>query len=255
VTRIPVLYAFARSGGTLVNQILGVAGTCIVLSEINPSAFNESLSEQVSAWFALVSDDEIGQFSRLPYHKKIRHLHDAASLQEKRLVIRDWPTINFLPGAAEYFTMPSRLLEQEIYLKRAGFEQTPLVVTRRGDCVYDSIKENFPHLVALSIETFAKAYLAYAQAVSEFPKVRLESLRRKPKETVQEILKAFNLDEDPDYLLNNFFKYKKCTGNITLKVENKSARAESVLDDNTAPRKKYSYVSALSEADGLLGYV
>ncbi|MBT7676644.1 MAG: hypothetical protein HN625_07625 [Flavobacteriaceae bacterium] len=254
MTEIPVIYSFARSGGTLVNQLLGVHPKCLVLSEINPAASFKPIAEQAVEWLGLLEEKEVKEFSHIPYYQQIKFLNDRAIAQKKKLIIRDWVTVNFLSGSAGYDIIPSRQLEQNLYLERVGFQPSPLVITRKGTDVYKSIRNSFLDLAELEMNNFAESYLEYARAVAEFPIIHLEDLRSQPEVALGKILHRFNIScDDNDSLLQNFFTFKNCTGNVSLKNENKSAVAQEILPpEKLAPtQNSHPYIV---EANGILGY-
>lgn len=249
-----MLFSFARSGGTLVNQLLGVHPQCLVLSESNPAASYKPVVEQAVEWLGLVEPREAADFARLPYHRQIVDLDARSRAKGKRLVVRDWVTVNFLPGAAQDHTIPSGQLEQPMYLERAGLTALPLVVARRGAAIHRSITQQFSHLRDLDLAAFATAYRAYALAVSAFPKVHLETLRAKPASALAEILRIFQLDGTRlEPLLANFHEFRNCTGNTTLQARSGSASARSILPPEEAARSSGDH-PALAEADRLMGY-
>src|SRR5437763_195444 len=108
---MPVVYSFARSGGTLANQLLGVHPDCLVLSEVNPAASVKSVAAQAADWLGLAAAPK--ELSALPYREQVRTLAQRALVAGKRLVIRDWVTVNFLPGTSAQ-TVPSGELEQAL---------------------------------------------------------------------------------------------------------------------------------------------
>jgi len=248
---IPVLFSFARSGGTLANQLLGVHPQCLVLSEVNPAASYKPIVEQAVEWLGLAEGDEAPALRSLPYRRQIPLLRERAADRGRTLVVRDWVTANFLPGTAPH-VVPSGAVEQILYLERAGLEPVPLVVSRRAGAVYQSIVTNFSHLRELTVDAFADAYLAYAKAVASLPRLHMESLRAAPEAGVRRLLEAFGLDATPvAALLRDFHGFRKCTGNTTLKGRDGSAAASAILPpESTTPIAH----PALAEADDLLGY-
>jgi hypothetical protein len=256
--KISVIYSFARSGGTLVNQLLGVHPTCLVLSEINPAASYKSVTNQAIEWLNLLKAEEESEFSCKDYPDQIRELYKRAMKDKKNLIIRDWVTVNFLPGCAGDLISPSGQLEQEIYLKHAGFETVPLVFTRRSLPIYQSIRENFQHLKNLKPSVFAKSYLHFAQSVSNFTIVHLEDLRAYPGGTLLKILELFDLDAvNLNRILKTFHNYDKCTGNNSLTIPTKSSMARTILSPDTdcSHDNVEDYIhQALHKADSLLGY-
>lgn len=258
IRSIPVIYSFARSGGTLVNQLLGVHPLCLVLSEVNPAASYKPVAEQAVEWLRLVPSGEASEFSRLSYQEKILVLYERASLQQKRLIVRDWVTVNFMPKCAGDTISPSGQLEQSLYLEYAGFRLLPLVISRRSAAVYESIKHNFSHLQNLDLDEFANAYLQYSRSVAEFPIIHMEALRARPDFALMEILQRFNLDiAGRQLLLNGFHTFQACTGNTTLMVSSKSASVPRILPPESVGSLESSCIgvhAGLVEADRLLGY-
>lgn len=252
---IPVLYAFARSGGTLVNQLLGVHPHCLVLSEVNPAASVKPAAEQAVDWLNLLDAAGAEEVARKPYAAQIATLHEAARRAGRTLVVRDWVTVNFLAGTHGDRLVPSGQLEQALYLERAGLMPVALVVTRASAAVYASIRRSFAHLRDLEIERFAGAYLAYARCVARVPRISLETLRERPAATVVELLARLGLEPcDPGALLDRFADFANCTGNTTLARSSQSARARSVLPPDADAGMHALAHPALVEADRLLGY-
>ena len=251
MSAIPVLYSFARSGGTLANQLLGTHPQCLVLSEVNPAGSYKPVAEQAVEWLELATPEEAAKLSALAYRKQMAELRERAAARGRTLVVRDWVTANFLPGTAPR-VVPSGTLEQSIYLERAGLQPIALVVTRRAAAVYQSIVTNFSHLADLTVEAFGEAYLAYARAVAQLPRLHMESLRAAPEAGVRKLFESFGLDTSPvPEVLRDFHEFRKCTGNNTLEGRGGSADARSVIPPETPPDITHR---ALAEADALLGY-
>jgi hypothetical protein len=258
MTAIPILFSFARSGGTLVNQLLGVHPDCLVLSEVNPAASFMPVVEQAVEWLGLVEKPERNAFDALPYHEQIGTLDRRAAARDKQLVVRDWVTVNFLPGTARDGTMPSGQLEQCLYLEHGGMQPRPLVIARRAAAVYRSIRRSFAHLRDLEPDAFAAAYLSYAHSVAGLPTIHLEELRGAPAKTLERVLLALGLEATPpDTLLGTFHGFRNCTGNTTLATAGDSTLWERILppeasgpDTEPAPPVR----EALAQADCLLGY-
>ena len=251
MTAIPVLYSFARSGGTLVNQMLGAHSQCLVLSEVNPAASYKPVVEQAVQWLRLIEPAEVSCVGAAPYRRQISLLRERAARHGKLLVVRDWVTPNYLRNVVKG-VHPSGQLEQALYLEREGLEPRPLVVTRRAAAVYRSIVANFASLSDLALDAFARGYLAYAVAVARFPRMHMEVLRRAPAEGVERLLEHFGLDASAaPAVLRDFHEFRRCTGNTTLGGRGGSAEARSVLPPEPAATIPHP---VLDEADRLLGY-
>jgi len=254
---IPVIFSFARSGGTLVNQLLGVHPDCLVLSEVNPSASVVPVTRQAADWLGLIGAAEVDQFHAIPYAQQVALLNERAKSKGKTLIIRDWVTANYLAGAVDGLAQPSAILEQPIYLARVGYSLRPLVVTRNAQSVYQSIQRTFPHLSDLPGDVFSAAYLAYARAISTFPRVSLEALQTSPRETLVQILQKLELSTDYiDMQLETFADFRMCTGNNTLAMPSATAHLRQILpvrSDSLADNVLLDS-ELFAEADRLMGY-
>ncbi len=255
---IPVVYSFARSGGTLANQLLGSQSQCLVLSEVNPAASYKSVTDQALEWLGLVDESELHHFSQQPYAWQIAELFKRAQAQGKRLIVRDWPTVNFLAGAAGSAYQPSGQLEQHLYLQHAGLQPRPVVLTRKSAAVYASIKKSFSHLGSLAVSSFADAYLGYARAVAGYPVIHLEDMQADPERTLGKILEYFRLDKTQiPTVIRAFPDFDRCTGNNTLVAPAESSHARVILpaaNKMNMNNPAEAMPDKLAEADRLLGY-
>ena len=254
---IPVIYSFARSGGTLVNQLLGVHPDLLILSEVNPAASVVSVARQASDWLNLIEAAEIDQFQELPYAQQITLLDKRAKAKGKALIIRDWVTVNYLSTASGGLIISSCVLEQPVYLARAGYSVMPLVVTRKAQSVYQSLRSNFSHLSDLSVDDFLSAYLSYARAVSSFPRVSLEDIQSAPRETLIQILQALGFSLDYiDMQLEMFADFRRCTGNNTLVVPSASSHLRQIvpLSSDFLVSNASLDKDVFKEVDHLMGY-
>lgn len=259
---IPVYFSFARSGGTLVNKLLGAHPDCLVLSEVNPSASYKSVISQTMDWLGLISVEEAGSFGSRSYGEQIVELHRRAAERQKTLVVRDWVSVNFLPGTAGCHLQPSGVLEQVLYLRKAGLGLTPFVVSRRAHDVFFSIRANFGQFSHLDEADFASAYLAYAQAVSTYPVVQLERIQKTPDESLSLINDLASLSNTyRQKQLAEFGDFDRCTGDNTLRATDQvsaSARPKRSIDVSAKNVEslplKAETVSLFAQADKLLGY-
>ncbi|MEW6120738.1 MAG: hypothetical protein AB1593_11690 [Pseudomonadota bacterium] len=227
---IPVVYAFARSGGTLVNQLLGSHSRSLVLSEVNPAACCVPVLDQAVQWLGLIETHEQADFAGYSYGRLLRLLQERAGDRGRTLVVRDWVSANFLPNCCGERAEPSGALEQDLYLRHAGLEPRPIVIARRAASILASIRATFDHLASLSPETFLRAYGNYAQSVSVLPVVHLEELQSRPVETTVRLLEHCSLDTgEAESLQRTFHEFVNCTGNNTLQQQRASSCARVVL--------------------------
>ena len=247
---IGIIYSFGRSGSTLLNQCLGCHPTNAVLSEVNPAGSFLDVAWQASHWLGLASAPEAVSLGQLSYDAQIRMLAERSMANGRRLILRDWTTLNFLRNARPGIE-PSSVLEQEWYLGEMPLELRRVVFCRRAQAVYDSCRRSFPQYRNLTPEEFGTAYLAYAKAVSSYPIVHLEEFTRQPEKEFKRVcglLGAAYADDFP----GRFFSYQNCTGNTTLSAESTSAQLHRIVEV-AAPRGPADSALFLT-ADKLLGY-
>ncbi|HYN55501.1 MAG TPA: hypothetical protein VES38_12445 [Methylotenera sp.] len=239
------------------NQLLGVHPDCLILSEVNPAVSVVPMARQASDWLKLIESTEVDQFQELPYSQQITFLDERAKLKGKTLIIRDLVTANYLSSAVDDSVVPSYVLEQPVYLARSGYVLQSLVVTRKAQSVYKSIKRSFSHLSCLSVDDFSSSYLAYAHAVSSFPHVSLEALQSAPRETLIQIMQTLGLTTDYiDMQLKSFSEFCLCTGNNTLAVPSASSHLRQIVpftSDSLASDVPL-HTEVFKEADRLMGY-
>ena len=255
--KIPIIYAFARSGGTLINRCLGCIPGNIVLSEVNPHAALIPIEIQARDWFNLLSYSEYIELSQKTYVEKISSLTEVAGQQDRHLIIRDWTTINFLDRASNDIYTSTRILEQELYLSDHSFDCRPIVLTRRSADVYESLTRTFKHLKDLSVKEFGICYLAYAEAVTAYPVFHYEMFCREPQEELKRMCEVLGVNYC-DTFVTEFTKFIRCTGDNTLFQPSRGNQLEkiSVLASHHGSE---SYIAASLDknclkADKLLGY-
>jgi hypothetical protein len=255
--KIPIIYTFARSGGTLINRCLGCIPGNIVLSEVNPHASLVPIEVQARDWFKLVSSRNFSDFSKKIYADKIRLLAEAARQQDSHLIIRDWTTINFLNKASDDIYAPSMLLEQKIYLEKYGFNINPVVLVRRAADVYESLTRTFKHLRNFSIKEFGNCYLAYVHKISTYPLFQYENFCLNPQKELKRMCDILGVNYS-DNFVTEFSKFTYCTGDNTLSNPSRGAQISkiTVMKSNQGAE---SYIAAsldknCQEADRLLGY-
>lgn len=256
--KIPVIYNFARSGGTLINRCLGSIEGNVVLSEINPLASVNPIENQARDWFKLISSEEFQEFSELKYSDKIIFLLQKTIKNGQKLIIRDWTTINFIPNVTTLYSVNSTYaLEQEIHLNKASIDSIPIVIVRRSADIFDSIKRTFKYLDNFSIKEFGNNYLCYAKAISSYPIFHYENFCKAPEIELKKICDTLAVHYDVHFI-NQFSKYQSCTGDVAFLDSSRGAKLDKIeiLQSFT---KSDNYLLAMvdqncNEADRLLGY-
>jgi hypothetical protein len=255
---VSVYYCFARSGGTLINRCLGCIPGNLVLSEVNPMGSIASVESQARDWLGLVAAGEFEQFAGKSYGEKISLLADAATGSGKRLIIRDWPTLNFLSGIHWGYFFPSGVLEQDFYLDRHVLRRHSAVISRRSASVYESLKRSFPHLKELSVDDFSSAYLAYAEAVASFQVIHFEEFCEAPVREFGRLCQALNCSFS-DHFVTAFRNFVNCTGDNNLAAVSRGGSSNRIVpltDNRESPAwRAATRDERCREADQIFGYV
>jgi hypothetical protein len=247
---ISLYFAFARSGGTLINQLLGCEKSTLILSEVSPQKSVMPIEEQLLKWHHLIGNDEAVSMGKSSYLQKIDRAYDLCRKEGRRLCVRDWIVINYFPGI-DPETEPSYQSENLIYLEHAGYKVDHCAIVRRTDSLYRSLKQYIPYCANLNPEEFAEIYSNYVRFILDLktPIFRLEEIQSSPREGIDEICSAMNLRKPES--ISDFHQYEFCTGNNSLPAKPASASAVNILRQKT---ENYPMISSFIEIDKLLGY-
>lgn len=261
--KLAVFYAFARSGGTLINRCIGCIPGNLVLSEVNPHASVVPPEQQAYEWWKLISDKEVNVLRSQAYIQKIRCFSQKANEHQLSLIIRDWSSVNFLGDLlVQDVLTPSYVLEQEVYLSRGEFECHSAVIARRAEDVYASIIKSFAEKLPenfrfLSAEDFGKRYLQYARSVSRYRIFHYEDICEEPETQIKELCEYLEIHYSASFL-EKFKYFKQCTGDSQPVVESRGFNLDVITRLKSYTDSEY-YVDAQKnescvEANRLLGY-
>ncbi|MGK7945934.1 MAG: hypothetical protein AB4058_15835 [Microcystaceae cyanobacterium] len=243
----------------MVNRCLGSIPDNIILSEVSPYSSVIPMEEQAKNWFSLISAEECQSLSGQNFVSKLKFIMEKANVLNKKLVIRDWTTADFLAnGLGDGMLSPSGLLEQELYLSHHGLKTCPVVISRRAADVYESLTRTFEQYHSLSIDEFSLAYLEYAKAVCQYPIFHYEELCKDPHLVIKQICNILDINYDFCFA-DHFWKFTSCTGDNTLSQPSRGSKENKIvaLPSNT---NSNFYISAIQnenccQADRLLNYV
>lgn len=210
---LPVLLCYSRSGGTLMNRILGSLQNVIVLSEVNPWGSFKPMLEQALEWFSLINDKEKRALEGKSFGEQILELRKKAIEKGKTIIIRDWSTANFMKGVVRDRD-PSYRLETIIELEKI-FSIKPLVLMRDPYSTWKSNMENFGTYFDLRPETFFFAYIKYMGCIESLPRILLEDLTAFPSNYIRWVCEYWNLTYS-EKSLESFCQFTYCTGDNTL---------------------------------------
>ncbi|WP_038169629.1 hypothetical protein [Verrucomicrobium sp. BvORR106] len=224
---VKIFYAFARSGGTLANQLLACCPEVLIACEVGVNESALPFGLQLQRWHQLLSPDEVAAFDALPYLEQVKVAAALVEKQGKLLCLRDWPVVNFLPGLRPG-QQPSGILESWEYLHSAGWGVRGIAVIRRSYEVYLSMRKYLVQCSALSEEDFCACYEAYLKEINRtgMPKFFLESIRKEPLQSTQSMARTLGLIEPTS--IDEFHQYQSCTGNNTLGTKPESASLNRV---------------------------
>ncbi|BAU40426.1 sulfotransferase family protein [Leptolyngbya sp. O-77] len=261
--KLAVFYAFARSGGTLVNRCIGCIPGNLVLSEVNPHASVIPPEQQAHEWWKLISGEEVNVLKMQTYIQKIRYLAQKTHERQLNLIVRDWSAVNFLGDLlVQDFLTPSYVLEQEVYLLRGELTYCSAVISRRAEDVYASIIKSFAERTPenfrfLSAEDFGKRYLHYAKSVSRYRIFHYEDICDEPEAQIKELCEYLEIQYDASFL-HKFKHFNQCTGDSQPVIESRGFKLDVITRLKSHVNSEY-YINAhqdehCREANRLLGY-
>lgn len=152
---VNIMLCYARSGGTVLNQCLGLLPNVVVLSELNPLGGGwgvegekslMTVKDQAKGWYGIDLKNEDFADSVIELNSKCEHL-----------IIRDWSFVNFWPHPKNSKNPPDSLLildelEGKCELRVFAFVRNSIdVFLSRGGNLVD----------------FASAYLKYVQQLKD----------------------------------------------------------------------------------------
>lgn len=104
-----IMYCYARSGGTIINRCLGSLPDTIVMSEVNEiegagDIENDlrTIKDQARGWYGI-------ELNSIGYINNIQELNLIAKKQNKKVIIRDWSFVNFVPKKSNNFSPPNKI--------------------------------------------------------------------------------------------------------------------------------------------------
>ena len=253
---LSVFYCFPRSGGTLLSQCLLCAQSTVVLSEVNPAGSFLAVERQAQEWFKLITAKEAAKLEAKTYLEKIALVAQRCESQKRRLCIRDWSAVNFIPGLSPQAPAASRVLEQRLFLQEAGYAIREVVFLRRSREIFHSVRQHLPGFGGYTLAKFADHYGTYLRAVADCPKFQLEEFRRDAPATLRALCQALGLDF-PQKFETGFHRQENVTGNNTLKIKPASAALSRITAGQPAAPVRREAVrdrEIFATLDALAGY-
>jgi hypothetical protein len=198
----------ARSGGTLLNRCIGSLPNAVVLSEVNPILSSDNkdfpgvniVARQAGQWFGIELDSE-------GFEDSVLECHTQAIKRGMRLVVRDWPFINFFP-----VRLNSKQPVNELATLKALSNCTairPFAFVRNLIDVW--ISSGMP-----DVDEFARCSMNYASAVLEsgMPMFYYEEFCDDPAKVMRGICEVTGLEYDPRFQ-QSFISNEQAVGDFT----------------------------------------
>ena len=250
---VVLMFCFARSGGTLLNQCLASLGGVKVLSEVNPLGGGQgyegpespaTVRAQAKEWF----NTDVGTDD---FAEGVRALNDRLAQRGERLVLRDWSFVNFVPHDLNQNNPPNRFLTLDelrntCELRTFGFVRDGIDVWISRDM--------------LPISAFAAEYLEYVKALLQSGAriFKYEDFCTAPKVVFREICEHCDLPYSEDFVQ----RYKDVTtvnGDVQVVGGSRGHRQREVrlLPRKALPRKVIAEINSswdLRKANRMLGY-
>ena len=195
---------FGRSGGTVLNQCLALLPNTIVLSEVNKLGGGgglqnfDNIKDQAANWYNIKLKSET-------FEEQILELAEYCQTYNKKLIIRDWVYINFVPTQKNAFR-PSYELDTYLFL-REHFDVNPFLLVRNTiDCW---ISYKMPE-----INSFIKDYKRFIEKVTSYdiPIFYYEQFVRSPSNELKTICASLNVTFKD--VINKAPHYKNVNGDI-----------------------------------------
>jgi hypothetical protein len=207
-----LMLCYARSGGTLLNQILGMLPDTIVLSEVSPYGGGwgvlkdksaTTIAEQLKSWYEIEIDK--GEFKY-----ELSQTVEYCKINNKNLVVRDWSFASFTPIKKNNFKPPMKLSSLEIYTQQTKELKTFALVRHPLD-VWISRGER-------ETDEFLSAYGAFINEITALgiKTFKYENLCSDPHSTVKTLCDFLNIKYSDDVL--KFSKFKRVNGDVQSKV-------------------------------------
>jgi len=211
---ISVIYALARSGGTLVSRCLACMQNNVLLSEIHPRCAYFHPLVQAHDWFQLVSRDELNTFVQqhnMPYMDSIRLVSERCRQRGLNLIIRDWTHVDFIPG--RYPVAPDYRLSQFEALAE-HFNVHHLAIVRDPVDTFLSLSRLKNYRDGwLSLQAYQAGYRRFSEKAAEVGYVRYEDFCDRPESIMRHICSRLNVNFDERFM-EKYISYRNITGDI-----------------------------------------
>ncbi len=249
---IIVMFSYARSGGTILNQCLGSLPNVVIMSEVNPLGGGWGVREadslttikaQAKEWYKidLKNDD---------FTKNALELDQICQNQHQFLILRDWTFVNFTSYENNFNVPPRRFLTLDALKNKA--EVKPFALVR--DAIDVWLSRGCPPM-----NEFYADYLIYIQTLlQEGIKIfKYENFCAAPDRTMFEICNYVNIPYSDDY--KNYSTFFKVNGDVQNK-DNSRGVQQGIIKPLRRKKLEHEKVQMLNQnkhmiqVNQLLGY-
>lgn len=248
-----VMLCFARSGGTVLNQVLGSLPNVVMISEVNPLGGGSgreqeksfrTIKSQAKNWYdiEIKSDD---------YGEGIKELEDWCIENGKQLIVRDWPFINFASSELNDHNPAYKFLALEEIgkhcdeVKPFGFIRDSIDVwisrgAKNAEDFFREYEKYVDKLLALNVEIF-----------------KFEEFCSDTENTVKAICKYTGLEFSEDY--KNYNDFYKVNGDVQIVGGSRGMKQKKIapLKRKEIKKKKIRDINRnkkMKELNELFGY-
>ena len=247
---VSVMIAFARSGGTVLNQCLGSLPDVVIMSEVNPLGGGwgkkqeyslTSVQEQAKHWYQI----ELGSKG---FVDSVLELEQICTENNKHLILRDWTFSNFMPHSVNDFNPPNKLLTLEAL--RGKCHLIPFVFVR--DAIDVWISRGTP-----PVDEFFKRYRRYIEAIDDLPIFKYETFCRQPEEIINGICDLTGIKYSKAW--SDFQEFETVHGDIQSSQVSRGVRQGKIqpMPRKRVPRERIQEVNNCQDmvtANKLLSY-
>jgi hypothetical protein len=205
---VNIMLCFARSGGTLLNRLLGSHPDVYMLSEVNPIGVHPertgkypltSIPVQAKQWYDIEIKNE-------NFSDQILEFSKIASSKGKQIIVRDWSFICFVPTQINTFSPPNEFsilqsFSSDIEIRCFGFVRNAIDVWLSGRPL-------------MHMKTFFPAYRRYVEELIKLkvPIFTYENMCKDPEEECKKILTYLDLRIYP--IWESFSSNKNAVGDL-----------------------------------------
>ncbi len=208
------MLSYARSGGTLLNRCLGSFDDVVMLSEVNPMDNGNrkmDAAKQCAAWYGI-------EIQSKEFKGIISECNDWCSKNNRKLIVRDWSTVNFRKMDKNHFRPPNKFLIID-ELKEVSELKIFTLVRNPIDIFIGAGSE----MVAL--EGYA-GFVKEAMARRDNKIIKYEDLCRTPDDVMKDLCDYISHPYSEQWKL--FYRNFKATGDIDFKQGEGSMRERVV---------------------------